>query len=196
MTNGGGLVDLLGPAGVPAFSPGRFSGDAVSPLAMQEDEMAADDGGAEPRLLRARSIGSRGSVQDILEAHGATVPGPDLDAALADLAGAVDEAREDGFDPPSALALRNADLLLRGMYGHRRCRFEVYPTQDREVAIYALERGRSVLVLCGSDGSVCGSVDLNGKKHCRAYCDPAFVADLPDRFPGFLREALAALDIP
>lgn len=158
--------------------------------------MAADDGSAEPRLLRARSIGSRGSVQDVIEAHGATVPGPDLDAALADLAGAVDEANEDGFDPPSDLALRTADPLLRGMYGHRRCRFDVYPTQDREVAIYALERGRSVLVLCGSDGSVCCSVDLNGKKHCRAYCDPAFVADLPGGFPGFLREALAALDIP
>ena len=167
--------------------------------------MAADDESAEPRLglsaadgmagsvdlLRARSIGSQGSGQDILEVRGATAPGPDLDAALADLAGAVDEAREDGFDPPSDLALRNADPLLRGMYAHRRYRFEVYPTPDREVAIHALERGRSVLVLCGSDGSVCCSVDLNGKKHCRAYYDPAFVADLPGRFPGFLRDALA-----
>ena len=180
----------------PKLLRARFQNPRDAGIAMHEDEMAADDGSAEPRLLRARSIGSRGSVQDVIEAHGATVPGPDLDAALADLAGAVDEANEDGFDPPSDLALRTADPLLRGMYGHRRCRFDVYPTQDREVAIYALERGWSVLVLCGSDGSVCCSVDLNGKKHCRAYCDPAFVADLPGGFPGFLREALAALDIP
>ena len=130
-----------------------------------------------------------------MAADSGSAPGPDLDAALADLAGAVDEAGEDGFDPPSDLALRNADPLLHGLYAHRSCRFEVYPTPDREVAIYALEHGRSVLVLCGSDGSVRCSVDLNGKKHCRAYYDPAFVADLPGRFPGFLREALDALDI-
>ena len=131
-----------------------------------------------------------------MAADSGSASGPDIDVALADLAGAIDEAGEDGFDPPSDLALRNADPLLRGLYAHRPCRFEVYPTPDREVAIYALENGRSVLVLCGSDGSVRCSVDLNGKKHCRAYYDPAFVADLPDKFPGFLREALTALDIP
>jgi hypothetical protein len=130
-------------------------------------------------------------VRGILEAHGAPARGPDLDAALSDLAQASDEAREDGFEPPPELALRSADRLLRDMYAHRQCRFEVYPTQDREVAIYAPEGERSLLVLCGPDGSVRCSVNLNGK-HCRAYYDPAFPGGIP---AGFLRDALAALDV-
>jgi hypothetical protein len=150
---------------------------------------------AGPAVQTRGQICHVGGTQAIVEVHGAPARRPDLDAALADLAQAVDEAREDGFDPPPELALRNADRFLRDMYAHRRCRFEVYPTPDREVAIYALERERSVLVLCGPDGSVRCSVNLNGK-HCRAYCDPAWVADRPSGLPtGFLREALTALDV-
>lgn len=125
-----------------------------------------------------------------VEKHRGSASRSDLDEALSDLAQAGDEAREDGFEPPPELAILNADRVLRDMYAHRPCRFDVYPTPDREVAIYAPEDERSVLVLCGPDGSVRCSVNLNGK-HCRAYYDPAFAGDLP---AGFLRDALAALD--
>jgi hypothetical protein len=188
------LVTEPGPETVtisPAFGPSahQLIIDAGAGWLWRGDQPLATESGS---LLLARPIRSLGRTQGIL---GAPTRGPDLDVALADLAQATGEAREDGFDPPSDLALRNADQLLRAMYAHRPCRFEVYPTQDREVAIYILQRERSVLVLCSSDGSVRCSVNLNGK-HCRAYYDPALVADLPGGFPdGFLREALAALDV-
>jgi hypothetical protein len=112
-------------------------------------------------------------------------------AALSDLEEAVDEARGEGFQPPSDEALRNAGRLLRDMYRMRRCRFEVYPTEDGEVAVSAPGgHGRSVLVLCDSDGGVRCSVNLNGE-HRRAVYDPDSAVKLPD---GFVREALAALD--
>ena len=112
-------------------------------------------------------------------------------AALSDLKKAVNEARDEGFQPPSDEALQNAGRLLRDMYGLRRCLFEVYPTEDREVAVSAPGgHGRSVLVLCDSDGGVRCSVNLNGQ-HRRAVYDPDSAVKLPD---GFVREALAALD--
>ena len=112
-------------------------------------------------------------------------------AALSDLNQAVDEACEEGFQPPSDEALQNAERVLRAMYVLRRCRFEVYPTEDREIAV-SVPGGhrRSVLVLCDSDGGVLCSVNLNGQ-HRRAVYDPESAARLPD---GFVREALAELD--
>ena len=112
-------------------------------------------------------------------------------AALADLEQAVNEARDEGFPLPSDEAVQIAGRLLRDMYGLRQCRFEVYPTEDGEVAVSAPGgHGRSVLVLCDSKGSVRCSVNLNGQ-HRRAVYDPDSAVDLPD---GFVREALAALD--
>ena len=117
-------------------------------------------------------------------------PPLDLDAALKDLDEADDEAREEGFDPPAELAVKNARRLLQCMYTTRPCRYEVYPTSDREMAIYVPEGRRSVLVTCAPDGSARCSTSL-GRKRSRTYYDPAYVADPP---LGFLREALAALD--
>ena len=115
----------------------------------------------------------------------------DLSEALSDLGQAVDEAHDEGFRRPSDAALGNADRLLRDMYRLRGCRFEVYPTQDGEVAVSAPGgHGRSVLVLCDSDGGVLCSVNLNGQ-HRRAVYDPDSAVQLPD---GFVREALVALD--
>ena len=115
---------------------------------------------------------------------------PHLQAALSDLDGAVDEAREEGFDTvPSDEAVENAQRVLRCMYALCRSRFEVYPMQDGAVAISAPGGpGRSVLVLCDRDGGALCSVNLSGK-HRRAVYDSAAI--LPD---GFVREALAELD--
>ena len=119
---------------------------------------------------------------------------PDLDEALADLKGAADEAREEGFEPPDDLALHNARRLLNRMYELRPCRYEVYPTEEREVAIYVPQGDRSVLVTCAPDGSVRCSTSVE-RKRSRAYYGPAHVSDPPAGFQdGFLRDALAALD--
>lgn len=117
---------------------------------------------------------------------------PELLAGLSDLEQVGIEAADEGFDQPLVDAVQNADRLLRDMYRLRRCRFDVYPTQDREVAVSAPGGpGRSVLVLCGSDGGVLCSVNLNGQ-HRRAVYDAHSAPSLPD---GFVREALAALDV-
>lgn len=111
-----------------------------------------------------------------------------LKDALCDLAEAKIEAREEGFPLPSDIALENAERLLEDMYRIAPRRFEVYPTPDGEIAIGAPGgHGRSVLLLCASDGGALCLVNLSGA-HRRARYSTADT--LPD---GFLREALADL---
>ena len=112
-----------------------------------------------------------------------------LQAALSDLDSTVEEAREEGFDTlPSDEVITSARRILQKMYEIHRCRFEVYPTQDGEIAISAsAENQRSVLVICDKDGGALCSVNLSGL-HRRAIYDSA--ATLPD---GFVKEALAEL---
>jgi hypothetical protein len=111
--------------------------------------------------------------------------------ALAELGDVVQEAREEGFETPSEETVGVTERLLRAMYGLRRCRFEVYPTHDGDVAISAPGgHGRSVLVVCDSEGGVLCSVNMNGQ-HRRAVYDSRSATALPD---GFVQEALAALD--
>ena len=112
-------------------------------------------------------------------------------AGLKELGDVVQEAREEGFETPSEETVGVTERLLRAMYGLRRCRFEVYPTHDGDVAISAPGgHGRSVLVVCDSEGGVLCSVNMNGQ-HRRAVYDSRSAAALPD---GFVQEALAALD--
>ena len=120
-----------------------------------------------------------------------TVGVADLLAALDDLDDVVREARDEGFQTPSEETIGVAERLLRAMYELRRCRFEVYPTQDGDVAVSAPGgHGRSVIVVCDSEGGVLCSVNLNGQ-HRRAVYDSRSATALPD---GFVQEALAALD--
>ena len=111
-----------------------------------------------------------------------------LQATLLDLDDAEREALEDGFPIPSKLALENARRLVHAMYGISGRRYEVYPTPDGEVAIDAPGgTGRSVLLLCDSDGGALCLVNMNGKHRRALYAD---ANSLPD---GFIREALAEL---
>ena len=113
----------------------------------------------------------------------------DLYAALYDLRQATAEASEEGFLTPSDIALANANRLLKEMYGISRRRFEVYPIQDGEIAIDAPGGyGRSVLLLCDSQGGALCLVNMNGKHRRARYSSTEM---LPD---GFVREALAELD--
>ena len=113
---------------------------------------------------------------------------PELHDALHDLDEAKDEALEEGFPLPSNTALENARRLLHAMYDISPRRFEVYPTPDGEIAIDAPGGfGRSVLLLCDSDGGALCLVNMNGTHRRARYSD---TGSLPD---GFVREALAEL---
>lgn len=113
----------------------------------------------------------------------------DLYAALHDLRQATEEAVEEGFPAPSENALASANRLLREMYRISRRRFEVYPTQDGEVAIDAPGGyGQSVVLLCNSEGGALCLVNMNGEHRRARY---STVEMLPD---GFVREALAELE--
>ena len=112
----------------------------------------------------------------------------ELRAALRDLDSAERDARDDGFPIPSKMAQENARRLLQAMYRISNRRFEVYPTPDGEVAIDAPGGpGRSVLLLCDSDGGALCLVNANGKHRRARYSDSSL---LPD---SFVREALAEL---
>ena len=112
---------------------------------------------------------------------------PDLRDALRGLDDAKDEAREEGLLVPSDTALRNARRLLYAMYGISPQRFEVYPVPDGEIAIDAPKGfGRSVLLLCGSDGGALCSVNMGGAHRRARYFD---THGLPD---GFVRKALTS----
>ena len=112
----------------------------------------------------------------------------ELQAALRDLDSAERDAREDSFPIPSKIAQENARRLLQAMYRISNRRYEVYPTTDGEVAIDAPGGpGRSVLLLCDSDGGALCLVNTNGKHRRARYSDSNL---LPD---GFIREALAEL---
>lgn len=114
---------------------------------------------------------------------------PDLHDALHDLDQAKEEAREDEFPAPSGKALGNARRLLHAMYRISPRRFEVYPTPDGEIAIGASGApGRSVLLLCDSDGGALCLVNMNGTHRRARYSD---TRGLPD---GFVHEALAELE--
>ena len=113
----------------------------------------------------------------------------ELNEGLYDLRQATNEAIEEGFPVPSGTALENADRLLREMYRISPRRFEVYPTPDGEIAIDAPGgHGRSVLLLCDSEGGALCLVNMNGNPRRARY---STTERLPD---GFVREALAELE--
>lgn len=112
-----------------------------------------------------------------------------LQDALADVDGSPDEAKAEAYPIPTTTALGNARRIVRFMYGLLRRRIEAYPTPDAEIAVVAPGgSGRSVMVLCESEGGALVTVNLSGN-HRRARYSQADT--LPD---AFLREALADLD--
>ena len=114
----------------------------------------------------------------------------ELNDALHDLRETRDEARDEGFPHPSDIALENAERLLREMYGISPRRFEVYPTPDGEIAIDAPDgQGRSVILLCNSEGGALCMVNMNGHHRRARY---STTETLPD---GFVHETLAELKL-
>ena len=113
----------------------------------------------------------------------------DLADALADLADASEEAREDGLPIPEQQLLDASEQILRKLYDIWPHRFEVYPSPDGEIAIDARnDRGAAVLVLCEPGGEVLCLVHTHGEQQSNRY--PS-TEDLPD---DFLSGALASLE--
>ena len=113
----------------------------------------------------------------------------DLADALADLAEAGEEAREDGFPVPDQELLDRSEKLLRKLYAVWPHRFEVYPNPDGEIAIDARnDRGWAVLILCEPAGEVLCLEHVNGEQ--RSHRHPS-VDNLPDES---LTKALSSLE--
>ncbi len=126
------------------------------------------------------------TLQNVGEESGETPQ--DLADALADLADACEEAREEGFPIPDRELLTRTEGLLRKLYVVWPHRFEVYPMPDGEVVIDAPNRrDSSVLVLCEPGGEVLCMAHIRGKHQRKRY--PS-TEHLPDKF---LTEALGAL---
>ena len=116
---------------------------------------------------------------------------PHLLEAMNDLEGIRTTARDDNCQIPSELAVDNAKRILPLMHQIWAHRFDVYPMPDGEIAIDAPGGyGRSVILLCESDGCALCLVTLDGE-HSRARYSTT--RTLPD---GFLREALRGLEAP
>ena len=121
--------------------------------------------------------------------HIAKTCSSEFNHALQDIQEITNEASEEGFLPPSDKALSYAVRLLKGMYAISPRRYEIYPTPDGEIAIDAPGGyGRSVILLCDSDGGALCLVNMNGKHRRARYSS---IETLPD---GFLREALTELN--
>jgi len=87
------------------------------------------------------------------ERTGAIAGDPDeLGEALHDLHSSIEEAQQEEFYAPSAIAMENAEQFIRNLYALSSRRLEVYPTPDGEIAVVAPFPGKSVMVLCDSDG--------------------------------------------
>ena len=139
----------------------------------------------------AISVGSATSVATKTQApEGGHNPKPadvtDLNAALEDLDGVIDEAREDGYPEPTPQAMENARLLVKAMYDIRPIRYDIYPMDDGEVAIDGGSE-RRIGVFCYSDGSVL-YIGWAGDERVRIH------RDSPDDIPyEFLNLALRQL---
>ena len=103
---------------------------------------------------------------------------------MSDLQATIEEARIEGYPPPSDPAISNAKLLLERLYRFAPRRYEVYPTPDAEIAIDAPGDGCSVVLLCDSSGGVLCMANLPGEYRRKAY---PTADSLPD---SFIRESL------
>ena len=103
--------------------------------------------------LSVASITTKTPVSDRKPDFADSIVPTDLQAALEDLKGVVEEAREDGYTEPTPMAIENARLLVETMYGIRPIRYDIYPMDDGEVAIDGGDE-RRIGVFCYPDGSV------------------------------------------
>ena len=112
-----------------------------------------------------------------------------FEGILKELSNLENEALEDGYPPPSPIAMAHAGRLIHEMYRLSPRQFLVDSMPEEGVAISVTGGYKSsVLIVCESDGGALCSVNMNGE-HRRARYSNAEM--LPD---GFLGEALAELE--
>ena len=112
----------------------------------------------------------------------------DLDAALNELEGVREEAREEGYPDPTTQAIENARALVNVMYRIRRMRFDIYLVGEGEIVIDGGERGRRIGVFCYPDGRV---VYIGWSDGERRRIQRQSLKDIP---LDFLRQALHQLE--
>jgi hypothetical protein len=120
----------------------------------------------------------RGDIRSpIIEYGGSTW----LPEALGDLSEIDDEAQESGHELPSMEAKGHAERILRSISALGPPAPSVYPTSDREVAIFFRSESRraSVLILCASDGQGACFAFTDGRGRRARYED---AGELPDDF--------------
>lgn len=118
--------------------------------------------------------------------------GPDLQDALDDLYGIIDEARDDGYDVPSQDLVDQAEQVLRMMYEYHALRYEAYPMPDGSITLegaWPTNLDRCIAVNLETDGQALCFFDTDDGHSLRMYFDCA--NDLIDKC--YLREALADL---
>ena len=91
-----------------------------------------------------------------------------------------EECKEEGFQQFSKTAEENAKEILKAVYKNfPEHEYYIYPTEDREIAIDCNpQKGKGILILCDSNGSVAYFSTLEGK-NSRFRCDN--IEDFPYR---------------
>ena len=82
------------------------------------------------------------------------------------------ECEEEGFERFSDIAKENSRKILKAVYENfPEYEYYIYPTEDREIAIDCNpQKGKGILILCDSNGSVAYFSTLAGK-NSRFRCD-------------------------
>lgn len=158
----------------------------------REAEVVISTAGEKPGLSNIHSYNQAlidASARLLSYSHSSQQVDPRLIDALRELGHAREEAEEEGFPAPSSAAISNAKRLLRTIHRMWPYHLDVYPTSDGEIAIRAIvRRGSSVLVLCESGGETLCLVNVDGEHRRKRY---SHVRELPDEF---LREALVEVE--
>lgn len=106
-----------------------------------------------------------------------------LSEALTELLDVDAEAQENGHEPPSQQAKNHAERILESLApsGEGWPAPSVYPTSDREIAIFFRSDSRraSVLILCASDGQGACFAFADGRGRRARYED---AGEMPDAF--------------
>ena len=118
--------------------------------------------------------------------------GPDLQHALDDLHGVIDEARDDGYVLPPRSLVDQAEQVLRFMYEQHPLRYEAYPMPDGSITVegaWPTNLARSISVNLEIEGGALCFFDTDDGHSRRTYYDCA--DDLVNKC--CLREALQDL---
>ena len=130
--------------------------------------------------------------EDFLQELGSVGVEAEVPAMLGDALAALYQlsavAREEDCDPPTDVALGNAEFVLREMFGLSPRTYDIYPMSGGEVVIDAGNRGRRIGVFCYPEGEVQYVVVLEDE---RRDVRKVGVQDIP---VDLLRRALSQLD--